>query len=443
VDDHEWCAHATAQGAAVNPADLAFAVAGFGALLAGLLPRLLEGRPLSMPVTFLGLGMLVFALPLDLPAPDPVRHAKVIEHLTEVGVIIALMGAGLKLDRPVGWRRWSPTWRLLALAMPLTIAGTALLGWWWLGLAPAAALLLGAALAPTDPVLAADVQVGEPSEDEDSEDEVRFSLTSEAGLNDALAFPFVYAAIAMSARGTDPAAWLGRWLAVDVAYKLAVGVLLGLGTGWLLGRLFFRAKAESVRLAKHSEGFVALAATFLTYGVTEVAGGYGFLAVFVCACSIRASEHDHEYHQVLHDFTEQIERLLTVLLLLLFGGAVVHGLLTPLTWPAAAVALALLFLVRPATAWLALLRTGGSPGERAVIAFFGIRGIGSFYYLAYATAATAFAGVEVVWATAGLVVIVSVVVHGIAATPVMARLDRARERHAEVPPRARERAGAG
>jgi NhaP-type Na+/H+ or K+/H+ antiporter len=209
-----------------------------------------------------------------------------------------------------------------------------------------------------------------------------------------------------------------------VLYKLAVGLLLGLATGWLLGRLFFRAPRESVRLAKHSEGFVALAATFLAYGVTELAGGYGFLAVFVCAVSIRASERSHEYHQVLHDFTEQIERLLTVLLLLLLGGAVVGGLLSALTWRAAAVGLALVFVVRPLIAWLALRGAPGSRGEHAVIAFFGIRGIGSIYYLAYATAAVTIPQAAELWALVGFVVIVSVVVHGVSATPVMQWLDR-------------------
>jgi sodium/hydrogen antiporter len=403
--------------------DLAFAIAGVAALLAGLLPRLLEGRPLSLPVTFLGLGMVIFALPLDLPVPDPLEHKELAEHLSEVCVIVALMGAGLKLDRPIGWRRWSSTWRLLAIAMPVTIAATALLGWWWLGFAPAAALLLGSALAPTDPVLASDVQVGEPTEDEDSEDEVRFSLTSEAGLNDALAFPFVYLAITLAAHKS-----LLTWVGIDVVYKLAVGVLLGLGTGWLLGRLFFRASKDAVRLAKHAEGFIAVAVTFLAYGITEVAGGYGFLAVFVCAVMIRSSERTHDYHQVLHDFTEQIERLLTVLLLLLFGGAVVHGLLSELTWAAAGVGLVLLFVIRPLAAWLSLRGSPGTKGEHAVIAFFGIRGIGSFYYLAYATAAATFAEAEALWALVGFVVIVSVVVHGVSATPIMQRLDRRHER---------------
>jgi NhaP-type Na+/H+ or K+/H+ antiporter len=131
----------------------------------------------------------VFALPVDLPGADPLAHPKVTEHLTEVGVIVALMGAGLKIDRPLSRKGWASTWRLLATAMPLTIAAVALPGRWWTGLVPAAALLLGGALAPTDPVLASDVQVGELTDQEDSEDEVRFALTSEAGLNDGLAFP--------------------------------------------------------------------------------------------------------------------------------------------------------------------------------------------------------------------------------------------------------------
>lgn len=406
--------------------DLGYAVAGVGALLAGLLPRLLEHRALSMPIAFLGLGMLVFALPLDLPAPDPVAYPAVAEHLTEFGVIVALMGAGLKLDRPPGWRRWASTWRLLVITMPVSIAAVALLGWWFAGLAPAAALLLAAALAPTDPVLASDVQVGEPTENEDSEDEVRFALTSEAGLNDGLAFPFTYLAIA--AVGASGWAWVGHWFAVDVLYKIGAGVLGGVVIGWLLGKLFFRARSETLRLANHAEGFTVLAATFLAYGATEVIGGYGFLAVFVCACSLRAAEHDHGHHQVMHDFAEQVERLFTVGLLLLLGGAVVRGLLAPLDWRGVLVGLALLLVIRPLAGRLGLLGAPGSTAEHRVIGFFGIRGIGSLYYLAYALGSAEFPDAERLWAIAGFVVVVSVVLHGVAATPVMRRLDRARER---------------
>ncbi|MFG3421422.1 cation:proton antiporter [Micromonospora sp. NPDC049460] len=422
----------------MEPVDVAFAVVGLGALLAGVLPRVLERRPLSMPIAFLGLGMLVFVLPTGLPNPDPLAYPEIATHLPEIGVIVALMGAGLKIDRPLSWARWSSTWRLLAIAMPVCIAAVALLGWWWAGLVPAAALLLGAALAPTDPVLAADVQVGEPSDVEDSEDEVRFALTSEAGLNDGLAFPFVYAAIAIATTGLAPADWLGRWLAVDVLWKVVAGVAGGWLIGWLLGKLFFRAPSH-LRLARHAEGFLALAATFLAYGLVEVVGGYGFLAVFVAARAIRAAERTHEFHSVLHAFAEQIERLLTVMLLLLFGGAVVGGLLAPLTWPAAAVGLALVFVVRPLVGRLSLLGAPGRPAEHWVIALFGIRGVGSFFYLAYATAKTDFAQADLIWATVGLVVIVSVVVHGVAATPVMQLLDSRGERTAD--PSERGRAG--
>ncbi|MEO3778695.1 cation:proton antiporter, partial [Micromonospora sp. B11E3] len=370
----------------MEPVDVAFAVVGLGALLAGILPRVLERRPLSMPIAFLGLGMVVFLLPTGLPRPDPLAHPAVATHLTEIGVIVALMGAGLKIDRPLSRARWSSTWRLLAVAMPLCIAAVALLGWWWAGLVPAAALLLGAALAPTDPVLASDVQVGEPTDVEDSEDEV--------------------------------------------LYKLAVGVGGGLLVGWLLGKLFFRAPSN-LRLARHAEGFLALAATFLAYGLVEVVGGYGFLAVFVAARAIRAAERTHEFHTVLHAFAEQTERLLTVLLLLLFGGAVVGGLLATLTWPAALVGLALVLVVRPLTGWLSLRGAPGRPAEHWVIALFGIRGVGSFFYVAYATTELDFPQADLVWATVGLVVLVSVVVHGVAATPVMQLLDHP---HPHLPP---------
>ena len=147
----------------MSTADLVFAVVGIGALLAAVLPRLLEGRrPISLPIVFLLLGVGIGLAP-GLPRVDALDESAFVEHLTEVTVIVALMGAGLGLDRPPSWRTWSSTWRLLAITMPLTIAAVALLGGSLLGLAPAAALLLGAALAPTDPVLAGEVQVGAPA----------------------------------------------------------------------------------------------------------------------------------------------------------------------------------------------------------------------------------------------------------------------------------------
>ncbi|CAL9421208.1 cation:proton antiporter [Streptomyces atacamensis] len=410
--------------------DGVFTWLGVAALGAAVLPRVVAGRrPLSLPLVFLLCGIGVYLLPLPLPTVDPVDDRLLVEHATEICVIISLMGAGLALDRPVGLRRWAATWRLLGVTMPLTVVCTAGVAWWLLDWPPAAALLLAAVLAPTDPVLASEVQVGEPTEEEHDEDEVRFALTSEAGLNDGLAFPLTYAAVALAAAAGAgwSADWVGSWAVEDLAYKCVVGVLGGLLVGRLLGWLFFRARSKVLRLSHHREGFVALGATFLSYGVTELAGGYGFLAVFTTACAIRAAERAHGYHRVLHDFVEQIERLLTVGLLFLLGAFVALGGLAPLTWRGALVALAVLLVVRPLAGWAGLLGGGMERRERWVVAGFGIRGIGSLYYLAYGLGQTDFpVPAEELWAVVTFTVLASVVLHGVTAGPVIDRLDRLR-----------------
>jgi NhaP-type Na+/H+ or K+/H+ antiporter len=402
-------------------------LAGTGVLilLVAWLPMALREWPLSLPMVCVGFGYAVFSLSAG-NTPHPLALPVATERLTEAVVIVALTGAGLKLDRPFAWRTWALTWRLLGIAMPLSILGIALIGGWLLGLGAAAALLLGAALAPTDPVLASDVQVGPPQSGE--EDEVRFTLTAEAGLNDGLAFPFVNLAIALAANGSLPGPWLFDWALKDVVWKLSVGVAMGWGCGVALGWLMFRVPNRA-RLSRTGEGFVALGITFLVYGVTEIAHGYGFLAVFIAALGVRAAERQHAYHERLHDFADQTERLLMMVILVLFGGAIAGGLLDPLGWDGVAAALLFLFLVRPAAGLVALLGTGRPYAERAAIAFFGIRGLGSFYYLAYALnrGEEGFAGdAEALWAALGVTVLISVLLHGTTVTPAMRWLDRRR-----------------
>ncbi|MFC9970988.1 cation:proton antiporter [Spirillospora sp. NPDC127200] len=426
--------------------DLAFVVAGLGALLAATLPGLVKRLPVSLAMLFLAGGLALYLSPLPLPDPDPVAHPKAAEHLTELCVIVSLMGAGLALNRPFGWRAWSSTMRLLIVVLPVTTLAVAGAAHWLLAWPLAAALLLGAVLSPTDPVLAADVRVGEPADaehdddydGENDDDEVRFSLTSEAGLNDGLAFPLVMLAITMASAG-GAGAWAGHWAAVDLLYKCAAGLVVGLLVGWLLGRLFFRAQSPSLRLAERNEGFVALAATLLAYGVAEVAGGYGFIAVFTTACTIRAAERSHGYHGVLHGFIEQVERLLTAWLLLFVGGYIANGGLRDLTWQGAVVGLLLLLVIRPLIGWLALHGSPAKPRERRAIAFFGIRGIGSLFYLAYALEHADF-GVEPrsLWAVVTFTVLVSVCLHGITSTPALAWLDRLRKARAADSGRRRE-----
>ena len=410
-----------------------FAAIGVATLLAAVLPRALQRAPVSLPAVFLGVSILAFALLPQLPDPDPVEHHDVVLHLTEVCVVVSLMGAGLALNRPVGLRRWATTWRLLGITMPLSILAVALLGWGVLGMGVATALLLAAALAPTDPVLATEVQVSEPTaEPGQDDDEARFSLTSEAGLNDGLAFPFTYAAVALSLLGPTLSGWLGHWALVDVLWRVAVGVAGGLAVGWLLGKLFFSGFARRRKISEHAQGFVALAATFLAYGATELVEGYGFVAVFVCAVTVRAAERDDEYHHVLHSFVEQVERLLTVVVIVLLGGAIAGGLLADIGWTEIAVAALFLLVIRPVTGLIGLAGGKTGPRERGVIAFFGVRGVGSFFYVAYAVEHGQFADAERIWSVVALVVVGSILVHGVAATPVMAHLDRRREQRAAV-----------
>jgi sodium/hydrogen antiporter len=354
-------------------ADVVYLLLGISLLLAVVLPFTLQQAAISAPLVLVVVGALIGLIPLpDGVSADPMDHLGFVEHLTEFCVVVALMGVGLALDRPLEWRRWSTwkrwgaTWRMLGIAMPLSIAGVAFLGWWAMGLAPAAALLLGATLAPTDPVLASDVQVEGPTargdqeteEHLDEHDEVRFGLTSEAGLNDALAFPFVYAAIFLVTMG-GVFDWGLRWLAWELTGKVVIGALIGTAVGWLLAKAAFSSPAPSLRMAETGEPLLALAAVLLSYGVAEVAQGYGFLAVFACALTMRSAERGHDYHAHMHAIVERLERILTLVVLLLLGVALTHGLLNNLGWQGVFVGVALVFVIRPLAGMVALLPGAG------------------------------------------------------------------------------------
>jgi NhaP-type Na+/H+ or K+/H+ antiporter len=395
-------------------------LAGFGALtlLTAWLPLLLRNAPLSLPMICVGLGAALFALPgMPEVSPNDEGSLAFIERLTELAVVVSLMGAGLKLDRRLGWRTWRYTWRLLGLGMPLAILCLALLAFFLLGLGVATALLLAAVLAPTDPVLASDLQVGPPNSGE--EDETRFALTSEAGLNDGLAFPFVHGAIALAVVWQVDVEDARDWFGYAVIWKIGGGLAMGYGVGRLLGKLLFHLP-QNASLFRTGDGFVALGITFLAYGLTEMAEAYGFLAVFVAALTLRTAERRHEYHETLHHFTEELERLLMMALLVLLGGALSGGgLLRALSWEGAAFGLLAIFLVRPATAWVALTGLRGDRAERAAISFYGIRGIGSVYYLAYAVQRADFEADALLWSVVAFIVLLSIVLHGATATPTM------------------------
>lgn len=386
-------------------------------LAAVIIPRLTTNRFLSAPMVFMLLGIAVFALPVDIDLPN-LEEARWPERLTELGVLIALTAAGLKINQPFAWKSWQLSWRLLAFTMPLTIIATALLGWWALGMVPATALLFGAVIAPTDPVLASEVQTTDPSSPDYSRS--RVALTTEAGLNDGLAFPFTNLAIAVALVGTDPANWLAGWLAMDVVYRIVAGALVGVATGWFLAKVLFSIASSDFFTA----GSIALSLTLMPYALAELAAGYGFISVFVAACTFRQQEARHHYQQILHDFSEEMERILIAVLMFLIGAYIASGVLAPLTWESVAVALAVIFLVRPAAGMISFAGYPLPQWDKWVLSFYGIRGIGSLYYLGYAMHQTDFSQAKELWAVVILILVISVIVHGLSAKPAMETLDR-------------------
>jgi NhaP-type Na+/H+ or K+/H+ antiporter len=375
-------------------------------------PRFFSGREPAASALLLLLGLTVFSWLPNMPdALNPTRSPRIWEHTAELCVIIGLFGAGLRIDRVSGWQKWRPTVRLLAIALPLTIAAMAFVGVYAAGLTLAGGLLLGAILSPTDPVLAGDVQVGPPLEG--GEHPVRFALTTEAGLNDGFAFPFVHLGVALAVAGGFSGELLFDWVWRDLAYRIIAGALGGFVAGWLLGKLMFHWPSKNA-LSKTHSGVVAFAGVIFAYGLTELLEGYGFVAAFVAGVTLRREESDDRFHERLHDFSESIEHTLTAVLLVGLG-AVLPALWPFLDWSHAIIAIALIFVIRPGIAWFALGNTCVTNRERLVVAFYGVRGIGSLYYLAYAGHHVELVDEGELWATVALTIALSTVVHGLTA----------------------------
>ncbi|MCX9147039.1 cation:proton antiporter [Erythrobacter sp. WG] len=390
---------------------------GLAIVAATWLPRFVSGRePASSSLLILA-GVAV-ALLIDEPPPlfAPMSDPEWWEILSELAVVVALFATGMRLDVVRPFARWQATWRLLAIAMPLSIGAMVLVGF-AAGLPLAAALLLGAVCAPTDPVLAGDVQVGPPTEG--GEHPVRFALTAEAGLNDGLAFPFVYLAIAAIAGLTATEAL--QWAAYDLVYRIVVGVAMGGLVGWLLGQVVFRWPARNM-LADTGSGVLALAGVLVCYGATEFVHGYSFIACFVGGLVFRHIESEHHFHSALHLFNLAIEHALTAVLLLMVGAAL--GTYLPLVeWRHVVIAASLIFVVRPITGWISLAGTALDVRERLVTAAFGVRGIGSVYYLAFAAgSAAAMPSVGELWVVVLVTIAMSAVVHGLTSGTALQRI---------------------
>jgi sodium/hydrogen antiporter len=373
-------------------------------------------RAYTSAIVYLGLGA-VGALLLEVMGVsllDPFDDAEIIEHLAEFAVVVALFSAGLRLDRALTLRGWRSIVVMIAVAMPLTIAGVAAFAVGVMGLSLGAAVLLGAILAPTDPVLAGDVQVGPPGSEDD--DETRFALTGEAGLNDGFAFPFVFAGLFILAE--DGTGWFAEWLVADVVYAIPVGLGLGWLGGRVLGVVVQRLRASG-RIEPRWDGWLSIGTVLAVYGLAEVAGAYGFLAAFASGLSFRRVEADQEYHGRVHSGADTVEHVAELALVLLLGSMLtLEGLGDPglggwLLVPA------LLLIIRPLATLAAFTGSRLPMRERLFIGWFGIRGIGSFYYVAVALGAGVLAAgdAKTVFWTVFACTGVSIIVHGLTARP--------------------------
>jgi sodium/hydrogen antiporter len=377
-------------------------------------------RAFSASIIYLGLGAgaaIVVQL-VGISWIDPIEDASLIEHLSELAVIIALFATGLKLDRPLEWSSWSGVARLLGVAMPLTILGVAVFGTQVVGLSLGAAVVLGAILAPTDPVLAGDIGVGPPGEED--EHEPNFSITGEAGLNDGLALPFLFLGLFMVAE--DGGGWVAEWLLADVLYAIGVGAAIGVGIGYGLGGLALWLRERDL-LAVAFDGWLAIPSVLAIYAIAEIAGALGFIAAFAGGLAYRRYESAHEINLAVHDGAEVVEKFGELVVILLLGTMLsLDGLGAPgvagwLLVPA------LILVIRPVSVLASLARSGLPGGERAFLAWFGVRGIGSLYYAAIAVGAGVLSAADaklIAW-TAIACVGASIVVHGVTATSLSRR----------------------
>ncbi len=372
-----------------------------GALLIvmGVMPTLLKRLPVTPAMLYLAVGLLMGPTVLDTFSFNPLRESALLEVLTEVAVLISLFSAGVKMPVPFSFRQWRAPLLLATVSMALTVGLVAAFGVWGLGLPLGAAVLLGAIVAPTDPVLATDVQSRHPGD----RDQLRFTLTCEAGLNDGSAFPFVMLGLGLLGLhnlGTNGV----QWVLVDVLWATAAGIAIGVVCGVALARMGWWLRGAPQR-HELLDDFLGLGLIGVVYGLSVWLHAWGFLAVFFAAVALRQTEmrlarRAQEAADAIKVpaaaqdlapaatvsqgslvFKEHLERLSELMLVLLLGGALYRD---SWSWAAVGLALFLFFVARPLSVCIGLLGTRAVAPVRGMTAWFGVRGIGSLYYLMYA-----------------------------------------------------------
>ncbi|PRX42947.1 cation:proton antiporter [Salegentibacter salegens] len=400
---------------------------GFTTLIMAWLPSISKKIKVSGPIILLLIGFLLLGLGLPIGWPDPLWADKGLMYFSEMIVIISLMGAGLKIGNNYSFKAWKRPFLLVFLTMPLCMISAYFLGQNFLFFSVPSSLLLAAVLAPTDPVLAAETQLDDPEREKEYKGKIRFSLTAEAGLNDGLAFPFTYMAVLVAQAGGWAAFDFTDWMLDKFFLKIIIGTIAGFAIGNSIG--FILDKVHKYTGIKTFDGFLALSLTLFSYGATELLHGYGFLAVFFAGLSLRHFEKvSGDYKTKMHDFIHEIERILLVVWIILFGGSIMNGMLSLTDWRGIVFAFAFVLIIRPLAGIISMTGIKDSFKNKLAISFLGIKGIGSVFYLAWAF--VEFEGFEhknEIYSITAYIILISIVVHGFTAPSIIEYFKRKTE----------------
>lgn len=426
-----------------------FLLIGLLMLTRGMTSSMLKQVPFTSAIMYLAVGILLGPTVLGVFYFDPLKQSALLELMTEIAVLISLFSAGVKMPAPVTWTKWRAPVRLAWVSMTITVALIAGFSYFVLGLPLGAGILLGAVLAPTDPVLATDVQTRHPGDN----DKLRFTLTCEAGMNDGTAFPFVMLGLGMlGLHDLGEFGW--RWMLVDVVWATAGAIAIGVLGGMLIAHVGWKLRGKDEKY-EVLDDLVGLGLIGVVYGFAVYVSTWGFLAVFFAGVALRQAElrlasragvateklegedahaaplkpaadgEEPPPHTVSVDslvFKEHLERLSELMLVLLLGGMLVRSYWT---WSAVAFALFLFLVARPASVFISLIGTNTSMRIRGISGWFGVRGIGSIYYLSYAIQHGLPTGLarELIQLTL-VVITMSILLHGTSVKPLLNRLWR-------------------
>ncbi|WP_299148180.1 sodium:proton antiporter [uncultured Dokdonia sp.] len=391
----------------------ALAFTGLAISLMAFIPVYSKKLKITYIIPLLLLGVCLYYLGAPLPWPDPLWELEFGKIVSEVIVIISLMTAGLKIGTSYKWSDWKKPLSLIAITMPLFMVAVFLIAYYLLGLNGPVSLLLAAVLAPTDPVLASELQLEESQDFKKRNTGLRYTLTAEAGINDGFAFPFVFLAILWSNSSSfGEIDWL-HFTGYYFLFKIIGGILVGSFIGYVYSWVVQYHSKEHQRYIL--DGFIAVALTFFSYGIGEVLHTYGFLSVFATGVFMQFhcdKNSDDNINSTMLHFAEETEKLLVALWTIFFGGAVVSGILSYTDIWGVIASLAFVLILRPIFGYLAMLTTDFSGPKKWAISFFGIRGIGSFFYLSYALMKGNFTDYDELFGIVSYVILFSILIHG-------------------------------